>query len=747
MAKNRNIKLMMYANIAIVLMLLAYKGYLGVYETDFTSLNIKNIKAIEKQAQDNEDITFAVMGNIKNSIEIFDKRIVGKINSDSELDFMVATGNSVLDGSEDKYRLLYRSLKKIGIPSVLALGQREASDKGYDRFYRHFGPYYFSFAKGDSYFIFLDTTGRTSSEWQNDWLTSELEESAGYRYRFVFMNKPLYSASAGLPEEMGEGYIKDRELVDFLQKSFERYGVTAVFASSQQVYDSRQIGGVRYFITGGAGGWLHIEDKSSFYHYVKVKAGPAGVEYTVVKQDMPSSHAAYQVFENAWVYIHSLFYSNIVDILMAICSLAAVAILIYIKASVPRRYYRDFSGKEEDVEEGQRLRIAFFTNNYLPFIGGVPISIFRLAKGLRKLGHRVHIFAPEYPLGNDSDDEDITRFRSITTYEKEGLSFPIVNIFTGDIEKSFAADEYDVVHIHHPMWLGSRGLGLAEKYSLPAVLTYHTRLEEYSHFLPLFRIIFKNIISHRMIKRFAQRCDAIIAPTNTAKEYLENIGVSRRIAVLPTGVDFEGYENVDEGELAAIRERHGAGGHVLLCSVMRLSVEKNVYFLLDGLEYAKKSGKVMFKCVIIGDGPERENIRRVIRENGLEDTVMLTGMIPPGEVCKYYMASDIFVFSSQSETQGMVVLEAMAGGCPVVAIRSSGIDDVVKDGFNGYKTGADIEEWGNRLVELVENAELRSKMAGNASDFARKFSIEAMAQRAVKVYTRAIKDRRDFNIH
>ena len=747
MTKMKRIKYAMYINIAIVILLLAYKAYLGVYETDFASLNIKSIKEIEKQSQGDSELTFAVVGNIKNSIEIFDKRIVERLNSDSDLDFMVATGNSVLDGSEDKYRMLYRSLKKIGVPSVLALGQREVSDKGYARFYRHFGPYYFSFAKDDSYFIFLDTTGRTSSEWQNDWLTRELEEASGYRYRFVFMNKPLYSVRSGLPAELGEGYIKDKELADFLQASFEKYGVTAVFASSQQFYDSREIGGVRYFITGGAGGWLHIEDQSSFYHYIKVKAGPDGVEYAVVKQEMPSSHAAYQFFENVWVYIHSMFYSNMADILIGVFGLAAVMLLIYIKASVPKRYYRDFNGQEEDIEEDQILSIAFFTNNYLPFIGGVPISIFRLAKGLRKLGHRVHIFAPEYPLGNDSDDEDTTRFKAIMTYEKEGLTFPIVNIFTDDIEKSFIADEYDVVHMHHPMWLGSKGLRLAEKYSLPAVLTYHTRLEEYSHFLPFFRLIFKNIISHRMIKRFAQRCDAIIAPTNTAKEYLENIGVSRRIAVLPTGVDFEGYENVDDEELAAIRERHGAGGHVLLCSVMRLSVEKNVYFLLDGLEYVKRSSKAMFKCVIIGDGPERENIKRVIREKGLEDAVILTGMIKPGEVCKYYMASDVFVFSSQSETQGMVVLEAMAGGCPVVAIRSSGIDDVVKDGFNGYKTSADVKEWGDRLIELVENVELRSKMGGNAREFAGEFSLDAMAQRAVKVYMRAIKDRKDFNIH
>ena len=114
------------------------------------------------------------------------------------------------------------------------------------------------------------------------------------------------------------------------------------------------------------------------------------------------------------------------------------------------------------------------------------------------------------------------------------------------------------------------------------------------------------------------------------------------------------------------------------------------------------------------------------------------GLITPEEVCKYYMASDIFVFSSKSETQGMVILEAMAGKCAVVAIRSSGIDDIIQNEYNGFKTNADIDLWSEKIIYLMEHPEILNNMCQNAYDFSKKFSLEAMADTTVEVYRKAI---------
>jgi len=386
-----------------------------------------------------------------------------------------------------------------------------------------------------------------------------------------------------------------------------------------------------------------------------------------------------------------------------------------------------------------------FTNNYFPFIGGVPISIARLAKGLRNQGHKVVIFAPKYPF-ETIEESNVIRCNLLIYYRSKPFDFAIVNIFSKEIEEKFSKENFDVIHVHHPFWMGTKGLELGKKYALPVVLTYHTRLEKYAHNLPLFKQTFENIASHKLIKIFSQKCDAIIAPTNSASEYLANIGVSRDKTILPTGVDFDFYNNIELGLVELITKKYKLKNEVVLCTVSRLTQEKNIYFLLSGIKRIKDNSKVHFKCIIIGSGPESENILKTIEEQDLEDTVILVGAVSPKDVCKYYMASDIFVFSSQSETQGMVILEAMAGKCAVVAIRSSGIDDIIQNDYNGYKTKADIDLWSEKIIYLIEHPNILKEMRQNAYDFSNKFSLDLMAENTLEVYHNAIihKKRGDF---
>ena len=177
---------------------------------------------------------------------------------------------------------------------------------------------------------------------------------------------------------------------------------------------------------------------------------------------------------------------------------------------------------------------------------------------------------------------------------------------------------------------------------------------------------------------------------------------------------------------------------ILLCCVSRLTQEKNIYFLLKGIRHIKDNSKVAFKCIIIGDGPEKENILKNIEDQGLKDTVILVGLVSPVEVCNYYRASDIFVFSSQSETQGMVILEAMAGKCAVVAIRSSGIEDIIQNEYNGFMTKDDIDLWSEKVIYLIEHPKILSEMCQNAYEYSKKFSLSAMAENTLEVYRKAI---------
>ncbi len=730
--KNRfALKVFLYIDIFILLIFVAYRIYLIAFETDFNSLNIDNINKVQKLEKNEAGFSFAVIGNIKNSIDIFDTKLARKINNDN-LDFVISTGNAVWDGGEDKYRILNKSLKKVKAPVIMGIGDNEVSDGGTLRFYKHFGPLYFSFSTENSYFIFLDTTGETSEAWQREWLGRELINAQKYKYRFIFMNKPPY--------EIEGNYIKSASYRQFLKDNFLKYNVTAVFASGAEIYNHRDMEGVPYYISGGGGGRLLVNNEDSFYHYIKVDVKPDKVSYSIVKQEKPL--AFFQLISNLWVYVHSLFYINFINFILILSLLIFAGILIYNKITEEVDYFRSFDEESGQAPDDTKLNIAMFTNNYLPFVGGVPVSIERLAKGLRKQGHKVYIFAPDY--SNDTNENDnIIRCKPLFFYKERGFKFPIANIFLHKIEKEFVTRKIDIVHIHHPYWMGSKGMKLAKKYKVPVVFTYHTRLDKYSHYIPVLgRELFKNIISHYIIRYFSKKSDALFAPTNTAKEYLRNIGVSKHIEILPTGINFEGYDSIEKKAIEELRQKYIRNSEIVLCSVSRLSKEKNLYFLFEGVKYIKEHSKTPFKLIIVGEGPEKENLLKKIENSNLKDIVILIGQVNPAEVYLYYIFSDIFVFASQSETQGMVLLEAMAGKCPVVAVRSSGIDDIISNDYNGFKTKEDIQIWAEKIICLMENPDKRTEMSNNAYVFSKSFSIEQMAECASKVYFRAIENKK-----
>ena len=720
----------------MLLILIFYKLYTYYIGLNFHSLNYNNIK-IQEISKEKQDISFAVLGNIKSSVELFDKKHIDMLNNE-ELDFIISTGNALADGSKNKYRILNKSISKIDVPFITAVGEGEVSEEGAICYYKHFGPLYFSFATEDSYFIFMDTTGNTSMEWQKDWLLEELDKGSNYKNRFVFMNKPLYKPDNIDESEIKGLYIEDKEYCNFLIDTFSKKNVTAVFASNIGIYDNKVINGVSYYITGGAGGPLILDNQNSYYHYIKVNISSEDVVFELKRFDEQKITGIWESLSSKAFYVYSLFKINIVNIMITINIIYAIALFVYMKFTKEVDYYTDFDLSLDESYQNLKLNIAMFTNNYFPFVGGVPISIERLSRGLRKLGHNVYIFAPEYPQ-EYNDDESVIRCKLITFYETDQFDFPIVNVFQKEIEKEFVKKNIDIIHVHHPFGIGHKGVKLGKKYNLPVIFTYHTRYEKYAHNIPLGSEFFKSTIPHKIIKKFAQDCSSIIAPTESAKDYLKNIGVIKPVVVLPTGIEFELYENVDLNKVDNVRKQFVSDDELLLCSVSRLTKEKNLSFLIEGLKYVKENTNKKFKCLIIGDGPERQHLQEIIDGYNLDNIVLLIGTVEPKEIINYYRASDIFVFASRSETQGMVLLESMAGKCPVVAVRSSGTDDMIIDGENGFKTKEDVTDWGEKVIQLIEDNELRDMMSQNAYDFSKEFSIDNMAKKAEKLYYNNLK--------
>lgn len=379
------------------------------------------------------------------------------------------------------------------------------------------------------------------------------------------------------------------------------------------------------------------------------------------------------------------------------------------------------------------MKIAMMTNNYKPFIGGVPVSVERLADSLRRLGHAVTVFAPTYAqAGPEEGEENVIRCRNLLSGVYGGFSVP--DGFDPVIERAFARERFDVIHVHHPVAMGNAALYLSRRFRVPLVFTYHTRYEQYLHYLKLSGA--KRLVP-AYIRHFARRCDGLIAPSPGMKRYLEDIGVTAPITVLPTGLPEESYCPGQE-KMAAVRRRLDAQGKRLFVCTARLAKEKNIDFLLKSLALYKRDARQDFVLALIGEGPQEAHLCRLVRELGLEKEVRFTGRVENREIVNYCAAADLFLFPSLSETQGIVSLEAMAAGTPVLAVRATGTEDIVADGENGYMTEEDPAAFARKLAELLADEERLAALRAGALRTARAYDAARIAAGALDCYRNAI---------
>lgn len=378
------------------------------------------------------------------------------------------------------------------------------------------------------------------------------------------------------------------------------------------------------------------------------------------------------------------------------------------------------------------MKIAMMTNNFLPFVAGVPISVERLSEGLRSIGHEVVIFAPEYKEQKEYE-EGVVRYRSLLQGIAGGVSVP--DSFDKRIEREFAKGDFDVIHVHHPMLIGWTAARLARKYNVPLVFTYHTRYEQYLHYV---KASFLKELVPLYVRQYTKYCDTVFAPTPLMKDYLEEIACPAAVKVLPTGLNEESYQR-NETEAAKLRKKLLGDKRFLFCTVARLAKEKNLEFLFRVLAARKaQKGGSDFRFAVVGDGPERKELKKLAAALDLKKEIIFVGKVPNEEVKRYCEAADLFLFSSQSETQGIVLLEAMAAGLPVLAIRASGVSDIVVNGENGFMTSVSETEFARRLDKTLENAGQRSHLSRGALRTAEKYRTKDIAALAAVYYKAAI---------
>ena len=362
------------------------------------------------------------------------------------------------------------------------------------------------------------------------------------------------------------------------------------------------------------------------------------------------------------------------------------------------------------------MRIAMLTNNYKPFVGGVPISVERQAKELMKLGHQVTVFAPEYNKAQGDEaaihQEKVIRYRTSKRKMENGMVYP--KMISKEILDAFEKEEFDCIHVHHPMFVGPMALYLGKRYDLPVIYTYHTKYEDYLHYIRPFQDVDKKGAARREVYRFGKekivpgymrwftnQCDLILAPTASMQAAIRRGGTKTPTAIFPTGLEDSFYiTDVEKSE--SIRKEFLRGKKHLFCTVSRLEEEKNPKFLLNGIARLKERMGESFRVLYIGEGSMRSELENMADELGITEEIVFVGNVENENLKHYLNASELFLFASKSETQGIVLAEAFATGNPVIAVKATGVEDIVIDGTNGYMTEEDIEEWTGKVLEALE---------------------------------------------
>ncbi|HBC92361.1 MAG TPA: glycosyltransferase family 4 protein [Pelotomaculum sp.] len=373
------------------------------------------------------------------------------------------------------------------------------------------------------------------------------------------------------------------------------------------------------------------------------------------------------------------------------------------------------------------MKVGIFTDSYLPYTSGVVRSIQTFKEELTSLGHDVFIFAPSYK--NCKNESRVFRFASIPSLTNR--EFTLAVPFSLRLKPIIQGLQLDLIHVHSPFLLGRLGAKYAKKEGIPLVFTYHTLYEEYVHYVPFARSFTKEM-AQKVSRDFCNQCDLVIVPTAIIADYLQKIGVTVNISKVPTGIKIDKFQTADG---AWLRQRFNIGPQKkILLFVGRLGREKNIGLLLESFSLVNSEIN-QTTLVLVGGGPEEEELRAEADNLGIGERVVFTGTLSPDEVANCYAGSDLFVFSSISETQGIVIAEAKAAGLPVVAVGAYGVSEMVEHGIDGYLTEPDPLQLAQHICHLLKYDSLREQMSNRARSNVAKLSSAGCTAQLVKCYT------------
>lgn len=381
------------------------------------------------------------------------------------------------------------------------------------------------------------------------------------------------------------------------------------------------------------------------------------------------------------------------------------------------------------------MRIAVFTESFHPVINGVASAVGWLAEAMRP-EHEVTIFAPRFP-GYREAERDVVRLDSyrLPTQPEYPLAFP----WSVEGGRRFAQGRFDIVHTHSPFSLGQMGLRWARQAGIPVVTTYHTLYVEYAHYAAIVPTAPVRVGLRSLSRNYCNAADQVAVPTTPIRDVLHTYGVKTPVHVIPTGLP---------PMAAAVRDDDyprralgiGSDARIVLYAG-RLAKEKNLELLFRAFS------RVAACCpaahlLLAGSGPSEPEARRLTESLKLKERVTFAGFIGRDQLQRCYSDAALLAFTSLTDTQGLVIVEAKSAGLPVVSVDAYGPSTIVRHGVDGYLVPNDAEAFAAAALRILEDPAAQQRMSAAAKQDAQRFRIEVTAAEYLALYERAIRERR-----
>lgn len=389
------------------------------------------------------------------------------------------------------------------------------------------------------------------------------------------------------------------------------------------------------------------------------------------------------------------------------------------------------------------MRIGIFTDTYPPYINGVSTSIAMLEKALKKKGHQVFIVTvnPEERSYSFSDHMIKIPGIPIGIYD-----YRLSNIYPLKAVKKIKEWNLDIIHSHTEFGIGTFARVIAHQLDIPLVHTYHTMYEDYVYYVTkgYFDKSSKKIVEYLTKFYCDKTATELIVPTKKTYDlFKEKYGYARSVHIVPTGIDVEKFYREKNNQKKALEIRRSLGikdDEFVILFVGRMGNEKSVDFLIENHKAIIKENKKA-KLLLVGDGPDIDNLKALTKKNKLEDSVIFAGRVPWENVSLYYQIPNVFTTASKTETQGLTVLEAMAASLPVVALDDDAFREVVTDDYNGFLF-KDKKGYVEAITKIMKSPELQERLSIQARNTVEAHSAKFFAEQVLAVYKKALKGRK-----